>query len=149
LPLPFKAPLHWQKEFVSFSGLDSKSALERLRRHGTFKSLALWSVREGKGLIPFLRTFLPQKFPQQFTYTQFNIVSLLLYRYQIDCCFDFVTEGRTDITQIYTLNEHPVLHKKQPNIATKCWFIDSTHFEPYYALKPEYGHNNARNVLSQ
>ena len=30
---------------------DNKSALERLGRHGTFKSRALWSVREGKRLI--------------------------------------------------------------------------------------------------
>ena len=28
----------------------NKSALERLGRHGTFKSWAIWSVRDGKGL---------------------------------------------------------------------------------------------------
>jgi len=29
---------------------ENKSALERLGRHGTFKSRAIWSVRDGKGL---------------------------------------------------------------------------------------------------
>jgi hypothetical protein len=29
---------------------DNKSALERLGRQGAFKSRALWSVRDGKGL---------------------------------------------------------------------------------------------------
>jgi hypothetical protein len=29
----------------------TRSALERLGHHGTFKSRALWSVRDGKGLI--------------------------------------------------------------------------------------------------
>jgi hypothetical protein len=55
LPLLFKALLHGQRDCVFFSGQlnvwNSKSALERLGRHGTFKSQALWSVRDGKGLI--------------------------------------------------------------------------------------------------
>jgi hypothetical protein len=29
---------------------DSKSALEHLGQHGTFKSRSLWSIRDGKGL---------------------------------------------------------------------------------------------------
>ena len=32
---------------------DNKSALERLGRHGTFKSRPLWSVRDGKGITRF------------------------------------------------------------------------------------------------
>jgi hypothetical protein len=57
LPLLFKALLHGQKGCVFFSGHlnveDSKSALECLGRQGTFKSRALWSVRDGKGLNVF------------------------------------------------------------------------------------------------
>jgi hypothetical protein len=54
LPLLFKAVLHGQKDCVFFSGhlnvSDSKSTLERLGQHGTFKFRALRSVRDGKGL---------------------------------------------------------------------------------------------------
>jgi hypothetical protein len=56
LPFLFKALLHGQKDCIFFSGhliyilLYNKSALERLGRQGTFKSQALWSIRDGKGL---------------------------------------------------------------------------------------------------
>jgi hypothetical protein len=54
LLLLFKALLHRQKDCVFFQrafNLHIKtSALERLGRHGTFKSRALWSVRDSKGL---------------------------------------------------------------------------------------------------
>jgi hypothetical protein len=43
-----------RKTAYFFSGYlnvyDSKSALEHLGRHRTFKSGALWSIRDGKGL---------------------------------------------------------------------------------------------------
>jgi hypothetical protein len=55
LLLLFKALLHGQKDCVFFNGhlnvQDSKSTLEHLGWHRTFKSRALWSVRDGKGLI--------------------------------------------------------------------------------------------------
>jgi hypothetical protein len=52
LPLLFKALLHGQKDHIFFSGhLIYTLQQERLGRHGTFKSRALWSVKEGKGLI--------------------------------------------------------------------------------------------------
>jgi DNA integrity scanning protein DisA with diadenylate cyclase activity len=54
LPLLFKALLQGQKDRVFSAGIIfsyyNKSALEHLGRHGTFKSRALWSVRDGKGL---------------------------------------------------------------------------------------------------
>jgi hypothetical protein len=53
-PLLFKAPLRRQKDRVFFQrafNLHTKSStLERLGLQGTFKSRALWSVRDGKGL---------------------------------------------------------------------------------------------------
>jgi hypothetical protein len=54
LPLLFKALLYGQKDCIFFSGhlnvQETNSALERLGRHRTFKSQALWSVRDVKGL---------------------------------------------------------------------------------------------------
>jgi hypothetical protein len=62
LPLLFKALLHGQKDLIFFCGhliyILKRALLERLGRHGTFKSRALWSVRDGKGLNvmnPFLQ----------------------------------------------------------------------------------------------
>jgi hypothetical protein len=50
LPFLFKALLHGQKDRVFFSGhVIYILKLERLDRQGTFKSRALWSVRDSKG----------------------------------------------------------------------------------------------------
>jgi hypothetical protein len=50
----FKALLHGQKDRIflnwAFNLHTKTSALERLGRHGTFKSRALWSVSDSKGL---------------------------------------------------------------------------------------------------
>jgi hypothetical protein len=51
LPLLFKALLQGQKDCIFFSGHlinYNKSALERLGRHGTFKSRALWRLESTK-----------------------------------------------------------------------------------------------------
>jgi hypothetical protein len=55
LPLLFEALPHGQKNCVfffqrAFNLRTKTSALERLGRHGKFKSRALWSVRDGRGL---------------------------------------------------------------------------------------------------
>jgi hypothetical protein len=52
LPLLFKALLHGQEDHIFFSGhVIYILQQERLGWHGTFISRALWSVKEGKGLI--------------------------------------------------------------------------------------------------
>ena len=59
-------------------------------------------------LSQFVQTFLIRKFPQNFIYTYFGIVSVIMFRYQDDCWVIFVTEFLTNITRNYEYTEQPV-----------------------------------------
>jgi hypothetical protein len=98
LPLLLRALLHGQKDCVFFSGhlngKGSKSALERLGLHGTFKSWVLCSIMDSKGL-------------------------RWVHTCNVTMCHNGIKFLVTNTIQSYDLNFHPMPHGV--TVSCKCY----------------------------